>query len=148
MGLPISVWNQAGLQPTELIGAYGLAPANRVFSPTSSLPAASGKRYPPRFDLMLAAARQEEWSIVAPASSSDVVIVSNLLPTSPLFNVTAEANGWQNVAITTFANTSIFRCTDCVTGQVLWSFKIRGGLPQTVSIATVATSKTSAKLTE
>lgn len=148
VGLPISVWNQAGLQPTELIGAYGLAPANRVFSPTSSLPAASGKRYPPRFDLMLAAARQEEWSIVAPASSSDVVIVSNLLPTSPLFNVTAEANGRQNVAITTFANTSIFRCTDCVTGQVLWSFKIRGGLPQTVSIATVATSKTSAKLTE
>ena len=148
VGLPISVWKQAGVQPTEVIGAYGLASANRVFSPTSSLPVASGKRYPPRFDLMLAAARQEEWSIVAPASSSDVVIVSNLLPTSPLFRVTAEVNGRLNGATTTFANTAIFRCTDCATGQVVWSFKIRGGLPQTVSIAIVAASKTPAKLTE
>ena len=148
VGLPKSVWKQAGLQPTELIGAYGLAPANRVFSPAASLPAASGKRYPPRFDLMLAAARQEAWSIVAPASSSDVVIVSNLLPTSPLFNVTADANGRANTAVTSFANTAIFRCTDCASGEVVWSFKIRGGLPQTVSIATVAATKTSAKLLE
>ena len=145
VGLPISVWQQAGLQPTELVGAYGLAPANAVFSPASSLPAASGKRYPPRFDLMLAAARQEAWSMVAPASSSDVVIVSNLLPTSPLFNVTAEMNGRQIVATTAVANTAIFRCTDCAAGEVVWRLKIRGGLPQTVSIATVAASKTPAK---
>ena len=148
VGLPIPVWSQVGLQVTELIGAYGLAPANRVFSPASSLPAASGKRYPPRFDLMLAAARQEEWLMILPTSSSDVVIVSNLLPTSPLFKVTAEVNGRANTAITTFANTAIFHCTDCATGQVAWSLKIRGGLPQTVSIATVAATKTSAKLTE
>ena len=148
VGLPISVWNQVGLQPTELIGAYGLASANRVFSPASSLPAASGKRYPPRFDLMLAAARQQEWSTVAPASSNDVVIVSNLLPTSPLFKVMAEVNGRANTAIIAFANTAIFRCIDCAAGQVVWSLKIRGGLPQTVSIAAVAVIKTSAKLAE
>ena len=83
--------------------------------------------------------------MVAPASSSDVVIVSNLLPTSPLFNVTAEMNGRQIVATTAVANTAIFRCTDCAAGEVVWRLKIRGGLPQTVSIATVAASKTPAK---
>lgn len=148
VGLPLSVWQQAGLQATDTIGAYALASANLVLSRASSLPEVSGRRYPPRFDLMLAAARQEEWSIVAAVPSNHVVIVSSLLPTLPLFSATAEVNGRQQAAIATFANTAIFRCTDCAAGELMWRLKIRGGLAQTVSIVTVATTKTSAKLAE
>ena len=148
VGLPQSVWKQAGIQTTGLIGAYALAPAHTVVSPAQPLPDVNGKRYPPRFELMLAALKNDEWSVAAALPAADIVIVSSLLPTFPTFAVSAEANGVRQDAISTFANTAIFRCAACAAGDVDWRIKVRGGLPQTVSITSVSPAASSATLTQ
>ena len=140
VGLPQSVWKRLGIRPAHDIGAYALVPAQRVLLPTAALRAATGRRYPPRFDMMVAAASRSEWSQTAMLPATEVVIVSSLLPTLPFFAVTAEANGAPLVAIATLANTAIFRCDACSAGEVRWDVKIRGGLPDAVSVTTVTST--------
>lgn len=148
VALPLSVWQQSGVTVTQTIGAYGLVPAHRVLGPPAALPEAPGQRYPPRLDLMLSAARTDEWTFDAALPADEIAIVSSLLPTSPLFAVAALANGRRTRALTKFANTAVFRCQDCGSGTVQWQFNIRGGLPQTTSIASVVVARASAKLAE
>ncbi len=140
VGLPQAAWKQAGVHATHQLGAYGLVPAERVLQPATALAAVSGQRYPPRFDLMLAAARHPAWSTTAVLPVSSTLIVASLLPTSPLFTVEARADGVPQAALVTLANTAIFRCDRCAGPEVLWSVQVRGGLPQTVSMTTVAAS--------
>jgi hypothetical protein len=147
VGLPQSVWKRAGIHTTGLVGAYALVPVHVVVSPAQALPESTGKRYPPRFESMLAALKQGEWSVAAVLPAGDVVIVSSLLPTLPVFAASAEANGVQQNAITAFANTAVFRCAACATGDVGWRIKVRGGLQQTVSITAVSPAVSSATLT-
>ena len=141
VGLPRAVWQQAGIHAVHDIGAYGLVPAERVLLPATALTAVSGQRYPPRFDLMLAAARQAAWSTTATLPVSSTLIVSSLLPTSQLFTVEARADGVPQAALVTLANTAIFRCDGCVGPTVQWSVQVRGGLPQAVSMTAVAARK-------
>ncbi len=137
VGLPLAAWKQAGVHAAHELGAYGLVPAERVLLPATALAAVSGQRYPPRFDLMLAAARQPAWSTTAMLPVSSTLIVSNLLPTSPLFTVEARADGVLQAALVTLANTAIFRCDRCAGLEVQWSVQVRGGLPQAVSMTSV-----------
>ena len=63
------------------------APASAVVAPANPLPAVSGRNYPPRMDLMLAAARAKTWSTSLTTTADSILVVSNLLPTSPAFAV-------------------------------------------------------------
>ena len=138
VGLPLSVWRQLSIQPQTLLGAYALVAAQRVLSPASALPRPDGRRYPPRFAMMIAALRGGDWSVAALVPVSEVIVVSSLLPTLPNFSAMATANGIAQTAIISFANTAIFRCDSCAGNSVEWIVKITGGLPEAVSITTVA----------
>jgi hypothetical protein len=148
VALPLSVWQQLGVPVTEEIGAYGLVPAQRVLAPRLALAEATGQRYPPRLNLMLSAARMDGWAFEIALPVNEIAVVSNLLPTSPLFAVTAVANGRRTAALTTFANTSIFGCPECASEAVQWQFLIRGALTETTSITSVIAPRVSAKLAE
>ena len=143
IGLPNTIWRQLKIRPEHDVGAYGLASAQRVLSPASALIEASGRRYPPRHDLMIAASKQAAWSVSATLPPTELLVVSSLLPTMPFFTATAAANGVDQRAIVSFANTEIFRCEACAKDAVEWSIKIRGGLPETVSITTVSATSAS-----
>ena len=138
VGLPNTVWSQVNIRAEHDLGAYGLVPAQRVFLPVSAIPEATGKRYPPRLDLMLPASKQVAWPLNVMLPANEVMVVSSLLPTMPFFFVTAEANGVAQLAVTSFANTAVFRCDACGNNPIQWRINIRGALPETVSITTVS----------
>lgn len=145
LGLPLHAWQAMQLRPERVADGWGMArvAATAVIAPPAALPAADGHAYPPRFDAMLAAARTAPWARQF-ASSDDWVIVSNLLPTSPLFVALATADGVTVEPRLRFANTSIFRrpaCAPCTTGDVRpathWSIQVKGASPDSTSIVTL-----------
>ena len=92
---------------------------------------------------MLAAARTAPW-VRQFSSSDDWVIVSNLLPTSPLFAALAMVDGVTVEPRLRFANTGIFRrpaCASCTRGDARppahWSIQVKGALPDSTSIVTL-----------
>lgn len=146
VGLPNAMWAQLNVRPEHNLGAYGLLPARRVLSPASALPEASGRRYPPRLDLMLAASKQAQWPLNVTLPANELIVVSSLLPTMPFFAVIAEANGVEQHAFASLANTAVFHCGACGKDEIQWRIKVRGGLPETVSITTVSASSASATI--
>ena len=137
-GFPLSVWRELLVEPTVVLGAYGLAPVVTVVSPASELQTVSGRAYPPRFALMISAASHGVWRILAQTSPSELLVVSSLLPTYPLFAATATANGVAKLPVAQFANTAIFRCQECGQSPVNWKVSVRGGAPESTSITVVA----------
>ena len=146
LGLPTTIWTQLVVPVEHSVGAYGLVSVQHVIAPASALVDATGKRYPPRLDLMRAALQGADWSLTAMLPPDQIVVVSSLLPTTPLFSVAATANGAEQRSVAMFANTAIFRCHACAANQVRWQINIRGGLPETVSISSVAASGPSATI--
>jgi hypothetical protein len=137
VGLPQSVWKELTITPFSETGAYGLVPVKRVILPMAALAEVTGRRYPPRFEMMLAATNRAEWSVTPTLPGSEMLIVSSLLPTFPFFAVTASANGILQTPVATFANTYVFRCEKCAAADVRWEIKVRGGLPEATSITSV-----------
>ena len=146
VGLPNTIWAKLKIRADHDLGAYGLVPAQRVLSPISALAEATGRRYPPRLDLMLAASKQAAWSLNVTLPANEVIVASSLLPTMPFFTATTEANGVAQRAVSSFANTVVFRCEACGKDEIQWQIKIRGALPETVSITTVSASSASATI--
>ena len=133
-GLPLPAWRELSIAPKIVIGSYGLMPASQVISPANSLPRVSGRAYPPRFALMIAAANHGVWRTQARATSSTLLVVSSLLPTYPLFVVTATVNGVAQKPLSQFANTFVFRCNDCGQSPANWDISVQGGAPESTSI--------------
>ena len=133
-GLPLPVWRQLSVAPKVELGTYGLMPASNVISPTKSLPQVSGRAYPPRFALMLAAANQGVLRTHFQARSKALLVVSSLLPTYPLFAVTATANGVRQEPLLQFANTVIFGCNACTESSAQWDISVQSAAPETTSI--------------
>ncbi len=148
VGLPKTVLGMLPVAEMHDVGAYGLVRVQRVIAPLVALPDVTGRRYPPRFETMIAAAKQGEWSITATLPANEVLVVSSLLPTFPFYKVVAHANGAPIKARTTFANTSIFRCNSCGLGPVRWEVKIQGGVQEAVSITSVLSASGSATLSQ
>lgn len=133
-GLPLPAWRELSIAPRVVLGTYGLMPASQVISPANSLPQVSGRAYPPRFALMIAAANHGVWRTQARAKSSALLVVSSLLPTYPLFVVTATVNGVVQQPLLQFANTVVFRCNDCGQSPANWDITVQGGAPESTSI--------------
>lgn len=146
VGLPSWAWQRLDVRSggsgrgEHEVGAYALWPAKQVYLPAQALAAGNGRRYPPRFELMIKALQRGAWDTSVVAPSQDVVVVSSLLPTLPNFSVAAIANGAPQIAMVSFANTAVFRCGTCAVGSVDWRLSISGGLPEAVSITTVTTA--------
>lgn len=136
--LPADAWTILNVKPTMNLRGGGLAPASAVVAPASPLPAVSGRNYPPRMDLMLAAARAKTWSTSLTTTADSILVVSNLLPTSPAFAVRVLRNDVVQPAALRFANTSAYRCTACADGAAHWTVEVLGGLPETTSIAALS----------
>ncbi len=133
-GLPLPVWRQLSAAPSVVLGSYGLAPATQVISPKAALPPVSGRAYPPRFTQMITAASHGPWQAQVQAKPGALLVVSSLLPTYPLFSVSATANGISQQALSQFANTSVFRCALCAPSAANWSISVQGGAPESTSI--------------
>lgn len=146
-GLPIPVWRGLSLAPTVTLGSYGLMPASQVISPTKSLPLVSGRAYPPRLSLMVAAASHEIWQAQFQSKSGALVVVSSLLPTYPLFSASATANGVVQSPLSQFANTVIFRCSGCSEPSNQWVISVVSGAPESTSILVLDVEGSSASLT-
>ena len=83
---------------------------------------------------MIMAARHAPWNVQTETMPDALIVVSSLLPTYPLFSITATANGAAQPAIAQFANTAVFRCESCRTAQIGWHISIQGGAPESTSI--------------
>ena len=133
-GLPLPAWRELSTAPSIVLGTYGLTPVSQVISPAKSLPPISGRAYPPRFPLMIAAANHGAWRVQVQTKSGSVLVVSSLLPTFPLFAATATANGIAQKPLSQFANTVGFRCEDCGNSTANWDISVFGGAPESTSI--------------
>jgi len=133
-GLPLPAWRELSIDPRIALGTYGLMPASQVISPEKSLPQASGRAYPPRFALMIAAANHGLWQKQVQTKSGAILVIGSLLPTYPFFSVKATANGVEQQAVAQFANTSVFRCNACGQSPADWNISVQGGAPETTSI--------------
>lgn len=133
--LPADAWAAMNIEPQAKLRGWGLAPASAVATPASPLPPVSGRNYPPRLDLMLAAAQAKPWTTSLTTDAGAALVVSNLLPTSPIFAVNVTRDGVAQTAALRFANTTVYRCTGCAAGAAHWSVQVQGGLPETTSIA-------------
>lgn len=87
---------------------------------------------------VLAAARAKTWSTSLTTTAESILVVSNLLPTSPAFAVRDLRNDVVQPAALRFANTSAYRCTACADGAAHWTVEVLGGLPETTSIAALS----------
>lgn len=146
IGLPTPVWQGLSLAPLLTLGTYGLMPASQVISPATSLPQVSGRAYPPRLALMVAAASHGMWQARFQSKSAALVVVSSLLPTYPLFSVTATANGVVQSPLSQFANTVIFRCIRCSEPSDRWVISVVSGAPESTSITVLDVEGASASL--
>lgn len=145
-GLPLPAWRELSIAPRIALGTYGLMPASQVISPLRSLLVASGRAYPPRFALMIAAANHGLWQKQARTQSGALVVVSSLLPTYPLFSVRATANGVTQQALVQFANTVVLRCDVCGQSPADWNISVQGGAPETTSITVLDVAPESQRL--
>jgi len=134
IGMPAAAWQAAQIKPAVRMVGTALAPVLRVVAPLTPLPEVSGRTYPPRLATMIAGARREPWQGEFAADANDMVVVSSLLPTSPLFAASATAADAVVPPVYQFANTALFRCTQCGAGAVRWQVRVQGGLPETTSI--------------
>lgn len=142
IGLPLPVWRELAIAPAVVLGTYGLMPASRVVAPSAALQQVSGRAYPPRFVQMIAAARHSVWQ--AQTKANGLLVISGLLPTSPLFSATVAVDGVVQRPITQFANTTVFRCNACGALEAKWDISIRSGAPDTTSITVLDPGVTSA----
>lgn len=133
-GLPLPVWHELASAPTVVLGSYGMMHATEVISPKAALPPVSARAYPPRFTQMVAAANLGLWQTQVQTKSGALLVVSSLLPTYPLFSVSATANGVAQQALSRFANTSVFRCGACAESAANWIISVEGGAPDSTSI--------------